>query len=234
VSSHLSEEEQIESLRKWWQENGRALIIGVVVAVVLVLGWDAWKQQKARMQAEASVAYQNLLDTIGTPGTVLDDVAFTTAKHLTERLQADASSTAYATYAALLMARVYVDRDDLAAAGLALQWAVANAADKTLEDLARLRMAQVQFALGQADEALAALQAFPADSYLTALVLQLKGDILVSRGDRAAALEAYQAALDWLSANDKNPVRLLEVKRDALRVADPANTIPAAQPAGKS
>ncbi|HEY9036137.1 MAG TPA: tetratricopeptide repeat protein [Pseudomonadales bacterium] len=230
MSSYQSDDEQIEALHKWWKENGRALITGVVLAVVLVLGWDAWKQQTAKAQAEAAVLYQSLLDTAGNPGSVLDDVAYTTAAHLAERLQNDAARTAYATYAALLMARVHIDRGNLDEGLVSLRWASEHAADETLAQLARLRASQVQFALGHADEALAGLATLPADSYLTPLALQLKGDIQVSRNERQLAHESYQAAMDWLAAHDENPIRLLEVKRDALRIAEASATVPVAGP----
>ncbi len=233
MSSYQSDEEQFEALQKWWKENGRALVAGVVVAVLLVLGWDAWKQQQAKTRAEAAMAYQNLLDTAGNPGAELDEVAYTTAQHLVGQLKEKASGSAYATYAALLMARIDIDRNQPEAALASLQWAEAHAADDTLAQLAQLRIAEVQFALGKTDEALATLNALSTDSYLTPLVLQLKGDIHVSRDERQQALDAYQAAMDWLQANDKAPIRLLEVKRDALQVADDAVTVPLAS-AGQS
>lgn len=228
MSSYQSDEEQFEALQKWWKENGRALVAGVVAAIVLVLGWDAWKQQQARVKAEASVTYQNLLDTAGNPGSVLDEVAYTTAQHLVERLKEDASGTAYAAYAALLMARIDIDRDQPDEALVSLRWAHEHAADDTLAQLARLRIAEVQFVLAQANEALATLDSLPADSYLTPLALQLKGDIHVSRDERQQALDAYQKAIDWLKDNDKAPIRLLEVKRDALQVAEASATVPLA------
>ena len=39
-----TEEEQVEALKSWWKENGKSLIMGVVIAVAAVFGWRGWNQ----------------------------------------------------------------------------------------------------------------------------------------------------------------------------------------------
>src|SRR5690606_41345251 len=53
-----TDEEQIEALRAWWRENGRAIIAGVVIAIVALIGWQQWDAYKQRRAELASQDYQ--------------------------------------------------------------------------------------------------------------------------------------------------------------------------------
>ena len=37
-----TEEQQVEALKDWWAENGRAVIAGVVLGVVVIGGLGLW------------------------------------------------------------------------------------------------------------------------------------------------------------------------------------------------
>ncbi|HBC19536.1 MAG TPA: hypothetical protein DC022_12505, partial [Alcanivorax sp.] len=37
------EEEQVERIKAWWQENGTAAVITVVLAVAALIGWRQWQ-----------------------------------------------------------------------------------------------------------------------------------------------------------------------------------------------
>ena len=37
-----TEDQQLEALRKWWQENGRGVLVGVVLGLGAVGGWRGW------------------------------------------------------------------------------------------------------------------------------------------------------------------------------------------------
>ena len=34
-----SEEQQVEAIKSWWQENGKSIIAGVVIGFVGLFGW---------------------------------------------------------------------------------------------------------------------------------------------------------------------------------------------------
>lgn len=228
MESYRSDEEQVEVLRRWWHDNGRALLLGVLVALAVVLGWDGWKQHQARAAESAAVAYQNLVEVAGEPGSKLDEVHATTARHLGEQLKDSASRTVYASYAALVLGRIAQDRAEYNLATQELQWAVDHAFDEDLRRLANLRLAQALFGQGHADEAQARLDREKEAGYLTPAYQELRGDILLSRGDRAGALAAYQSATDWMQAAKLDANRVLELKRDALKQADAATMVPLA------
>ncbi|MEX2327847.1 MAG: tetratricopeptide repeat protein, partial [Pseudomonadales bacterium] len=37
-----TDEEQIEAIKKWWDENGKSILIGIVLALGGVFGYQAW------------------------------------------------------------------------------------------------------------------------------------------------------------------------------------------------
>ena len=51
-----TDEEQVEKLKKWWQENGRAVITGLVLGVVGLFGYRYWvDQQEATAEAASAL-----------------------------------------------------------------------------------------------------------------------------------------------------------------------------------
>jgi predicted negative regulator of RcsB-dependent stress response len=84
------------------------------------------------------------------------------------------------------------------------------ASDALLADLASLRLARVQYALGEADAALQSLQSIRNEGYRS-LALELTGDIYLAQGKTEQAYAAYTSALDS-SGDQTRP--LLEIKRD--------------------
>ena len=50
-----TEEEQVEAMKKWWNENGKSLIITVVVVLAGYFGWNSY-QENQRVQGEAAAS----------------------------------------------------------------------------------------------------------------------------------------------------------------------------------
>ena len=59
-----TEEEQVEALKSWWKENGKSLIMGVVIAVAAVFGWRGWNQYQDDFAANASAMYESILNPV--------------------------------------------------------------------------------------------------------------------------------------------------------------------------
>lgn len=226
--SYQSEEEQIEALKKWFRENGRHLLIGMLVAVVAAFGIFSWQQRQQHRENTASVNYQNLLDTMRALDANATDAAKTkeqlaTARHLAEALKNDFESSTYAQFAALFKAKLAVDENDLAQAEAELKWVLEHKPDAEIKALAQLRLARILFAKGDNEGALAQLDEKSAGSYAGAY-LQLKGDIAQARGDVEAARAAYVRAQE-LEKQMSSPISdpLLEMKLRDLPAAPHAD-----------
>lgn len=208
-----TEEEQVQALKSWWDENGKSLILGIAVALAAVLGWKGWQQQEAVQAENASILYQNLLDSVvGAIGPQQDEAKLATANHLSGQLKSEYDSTAYANYAALIMARVAVEQSQLDKAVEELDWVLAHQPTESMYVLASMRKARVIADQGDADKAISIIDSIPTAGYDVSLN-ELKGDLYLSKGDIAKAKAAYEAALSASAASSRP---LLEMKLNDL------------------
>lgn len=195
--SDNTEEEQIALIKEWWQRNGKPLLAGGALALVIVFGWQAWQKHQVTQAQTASAIYQQLLEAALVPSEQVD--AQKVAQLLTQ-LKAVNNDNAYAQYGRLLAVKVAVDNNQLDDAALALQEILDKPANDTLEELARQRLARVLLAQEQAEKALVILEgkALPA---FQATRDELRGDTLVILKRPAEAKAAYLQAKQALAAD---------------------------------
>ena len=137
--------EQGEVVKKWLQENGSAIIMGLVIAFGGLFGfkqWQAWEiNNKQQAFAEFSVMNQLLA------GRQLD-----TAMSNFQDLQDRYAKSPYTTLAALEMGRARVEskQEDLAIKHY--RFVMENGKPKALRVIARDRLARVLLDQDQADQ----------------------------------------------------------------------------------
>ncbi|EWC42838.1 tetratricopeptide repeat protein [Pseudomonas stutzeri] len=204
-----TEEEQLAQIKEWWQRNGKPLMLGAVIALVLVFGWQFWQKHQINQAQSASNVYQQLLSIALVSGEV--DIA--EVSRLGNLLKKDFAGTHYAQYGSLFLAKVAVESGRLDEAASELRAIVDKPADKTLDELARQRLARVLAAQDKADEALKLL-AGDVDPAFAASREELKGDLLVQLGRNDEAHAAYSKAKESLS--EDAAVGGLQMKLDNL------------------
>ncbi len=202
--------ESLENLRQWWDDNGRFVIGGLVLGVAGLVGWQQWGAWQTRTAEEASRLYTTM-------NTAAQSGRRNEAGELADRLVNEFARTPYADQAALVMARMHMDANDPRAAAEVLRELTQRTSDAELRTIAALRLARVLHHDGDADGALAALERVEGEAF-AARAAEIRGDVLVMRGDTEAAREAYQRALDApdLGIIDRGLVR---IKRDDLPVS---------------
>ena len=213
MADHITEEEQIEALKRWWDENGKQVVLAIVLTVGGYFGWQAWTDYVEEKTAAASLVYQEMLDHISdvTAGDVVDTDKQVEISQLAETLKQDYSNTQYAFYAALIKAKLAVEGTDLSAAAVELQWAMDNAGETVSENIARLRLARVEAAAGNLDKALQLVQGVDAGELKSAFD-EAKGDFYQLQGNAAAAYTAYEAAMMGIDAGNSSASQLLQLK----------------------
>ena len=212
--SSRTEEEELAMIRDWWQRNGKPLITGSVLALVLVFGWKGWQNYQVEQAQGASMLYQQLLESV-MPANGQPDPAQIAA--LASNLKKDYAGTTYAQYGSLFVAKVAVEAGKPEDAVNELQAVLEKPADATLEELARQRLARVQAAQGKAEEALKLLQA-KVEPAFAASRDELKGDLLLQLGRIEEARGAYESAKKALS--DESTQSSLQMKLDDLATKD--------------
>lgn len=212
MSVHLTEEEQLETLKRWWKEHGKSTLAVVFISLAGFFGFKGWQDHQQQQREEASAQYQSLLEALSAGETGLSAEQKTTATHLAETLRNDFAGTIYAAQAALISARLAVDDQRLDDAATQLQWVLDHSADdEGLAAIARLRLAQVNFAQDKPDAALALLQQAQAGAFAAAYA-ELRGDILAATQRAEEAQTAYKLALNHLPADDAGRLQIVEMK----------------------
>ncbi|NBC96218.1 MAG: tetratricopeptide repeat protein [Deinococcus-Thermus bacterium] len=196
-----TDDEKAEAIKKWWKENGTAVVVGIVVGLALVFGWRAWSQHRTQVAQRASLGFEQLLMSAASGRT---EAARKQAEALTE----DYGGTPYAALADLALASVLVEDEQLEPAEKALRSAIERAPDPSLARLAAYRLARVLIAREALEEAEQMIDAHDDGTAFAADFAGLRGDIAAARGDLAAARDAYRQAID----GGAGMARLIELK----------------------
>ena len=203
----LHEQEQVEALKAWWKENGRWVMVALILAVgsfVAVRGWQSWQGGKAQ---QAATLYAGVIQQLGSndPKRIGD-----AAQAVVDKF----GSTAYASRAQLLAAQASIQAKDDTKATAQLQWVIEHASEDGLQNVARLKLASLLLDEKKYDAALKQLDAKHPASF-DGLYADLKGDVLLAQGKKDEARAAYQQAFD--KTDEKNSYRnLIQMKLDAL------------------
>ena len=195
--SDYTEEEQIARIKEWWQRNGKPLLAGGALALVIVFGWQAWQKSQPSPAQTASMLYQQLLEATLVPSEQVN--AQQVAQLLTELKKVNENS-AYTQYGRLLAAKVAVDKNQLPDAVLELESVLDKPANATLAELARQRLARVLLAQEQAEQALQLLDAKVLPAFV-ATREELRGDALLALQRPADAKAAYEQAREALASD---------------------------------
>lgn len=187
MDSFQTEDEQLERLKTWWHQYGTYVSYGVLLGVLIIVGVNYWRHHQHAEAENASALYQTMLSDYQAGRR---DVAQAAGA----KLMSDMSGTPYAGKAALLMAKLSIDRKDSASAKAQLTWAMDHAQETAVQQVARLRLARLLSDEGQSDPALALLQKGEPGGFAWQYD-DLRGDIFVKKGQPVEARSAYQRAL---------------------------------------
>ncbi|NIY49015.1 tetratricopeptide repeat protein [Cedecea colo] len=176
-----NENDQMEAVKRFFAENGKALVVGVVLGIGALVGWRYWNSHQADSAMASSLAYQQVTSAVnaGQPATL----------SAAEKFAAETKNT-YGALASLELAQKYVDNNDLAKAAAQLQQGLSNTSDANLQALINVRLARVQIQQKQADTALKTLDGIKGEGWV-AIVADLRGEALLSKGDKQGARDAW-------------------------------------------
>ena len=209
MAINAAEEESIEALKKWWDENGKQLLLFIVVVFASYTGWLVWQNSQAATLEAASDLYEEILSmAITEPGLPVTEQQNREILALAAQLKADYGDTVYAMYGSLFAAQQFIANKDLDGAEDTLQWILDNKQDglfsQTEEGLlltANLRLGRVILAKGEAERALTLVNTIDPKSYEAGFA-ELRGDIYVTMGRVVDARDAYIAAQEAGSNSD--------------------------------
>lgn len=207
----LEEQEQLASLKAWWNENGGLVTTALSLVLVALAAWQGWNYYQRNQAAQASALYDivqkaaranDLKQVRESAGAVLEQFPRTT----------------YAAMAALVSAKAHFQGGDLKTARAQLAWVSEHAKDEALQDIARLRLASVMLDEKDYDNALKTLDAKHGRAF-DAQFLAAKGDVLVTQGKKDDARNTYKDALEKADVKDAGLRASVQLRLDALGTA---------------
>jgi len=209
VAIYDTEEEQVEALKGWWKENGRSLIIGAILGVGLILGWNYWQKHQQGQALKASALYSQLLVFADQEK---DDETTKIAAQLIEQFP----RSSYAKYATLMQAKLKVDAGDLASAKIILE-TILKQKDIELKNVARIRLVRLMLATKEYEKGLQLIsEVDPANTEsFSANYDELTGDLYVALNRLGEARTAYKNAV---RSTQGSP--LLQMKLDDITAAE--------------
>ncbi|NVD71239.1 tetratricopeptide repeat protein [Duganella sp. BJB1802] len=208
----LEEQEQIATLKAWWDKYGNLTSWVLIAGLAAYSGFVGWNKYQANQAAQASALYDELQSAVE---------AKDNAKVLRAAgdMESKFGGTAYASMSALTAAKSSFEANDVKSAKAQLQWAVEHGGDE-FKAVAKVRLAGLLLDEKAYDEALKVLAGEVAPQFAGS-VADRKGDVLAAQNKLTEARAAYQAALE--ATDKKNPGRqLIQLKLEAIGGSVPA------------
>jgi predicted negative regulator of RcsB-dependent stress response len=204
VEVYNNENEQVDALRRFFANNGKALAVGVIIGIGALAGWRYWAGHQVSNSAEISANYQKVTQAMqGDRPQTLEAVA----KFASE------NNNTYGALAALDLAKQYVDQQQLDQAATQLQTGLKATKDENLQAVLNLRLARVQLQQKQAEAALKTLDAVKGEGW-SAIIADIRGEALLSKGDKQGARDAWSKGI----ASDASPAlkQMMQMKMNNL------------------
>lgn len=205
MRSDMTNREEQEFLKNWWDSYGKAIVIAVVVGLAIGYGWRYWHQFQLKRATQASVIYQQLLvaDKQGQPQQE--------RQKLLDQLVKEFPKSSYTSLAQFLSASDDVSNKQYALAAKSYRWVAKQGNNKSLQQVARLRLAKILTYDKKYDQALTVLAKVNDKSYLP-MINNVRGDIYAAQGKKDEARKAYENSEVGLSKlGVDNPLLKLKI-----------------------
>ncbi len=207
MSVYMTEEEQLEVIKKWWKRYGNIVTVLLSVILLCIAGYRYMHWHQNKLTQQASVIYENMMVALSNQNTK-------SVRSYAKELIKDYSNSVYADAAHLTLAKVYVSKNKLDQAKDELMLVANNGKMATLKQIAKIRIARILVAGKSYTNALNELSSIEDETYLP-VINELKGDIYGATGQYQQAIAAYRLAIDEVKTNGMGNL-FLEMKTNEL------------------
>ncbi|MDP3268944.1 MAG: tetratricopeptide repeat protein [Legionella sp.] len=207
MSVYMTEDEQLEIMKKWWKRYGNIVTIIASLVLLSIAGYRYMHWHQDKMTQQASNTYENMM------------IAFSnhnikSVRSYANQLIKDYDKTVYADVAHMTLAKVYISKDKLDKAREELQIVATKSHMNPLKQIAKIRIARIYAAEKSYSNALNELSTIDDKTYLP-VINELKGDIYSATGQYPEAINAYKLAIDEVKNNGMGNL-FLEMKTNEL------------------
>lgn len=213
-----TEEEQVEAIKNWWNENGKSTVAAIVIVIGGWFGWNGYQDSVTATGEAASDVYEQLVVKSTLPVAQQTEADKAEMTQLASQLADEFTETLYGDFGQLFLAKFAMDAGEFAGAKNSLQALVTKDKQGPVLYLAKVRLARVLVQLNELDAALELVNLVPTEAF-TAQYAEAKGDVLFAQGNKESARSAYQQAKQAAQQQGIN-TQLLERKINDLAVAE--------------
>ena len=187
MSVYMTEEEQIEALKKWWKKYSNTIIITFSLILLVLAGYKYWNWNRENTQLLASNTYEHMMFSFSNQES--DKV-----KSYANKLIDDYSGTIYADVAHLTLAKQFIDKGEVTQGKEELQHVINQGNTKAIKQIASIRLARVLLSEKKYNQALKQLEDVKYESFQP-MISELRGDIYAATGKYPQAYTAYKEAI---------------------------------------
>ena len=187
MADHYDDIEQSEAVKKWLRDNGSSIVLGAVVGLGGIFGWQFWQDRQASQAASAASNYNILLED-------LESITVERFQDEITELKDQYQGSPYASLGAMQLANKALSEGDYELAEKELRFASENAKPSALASIAKLRLARILLSADRAADVLPLLDATGVIGF-EPVAAELRGDALVSLGRHEEARAAYEEAI---------------------------------------
>jgi predicted negative regulator of RcsB-dependent stress response len=199
----LDEQEQLATLKHFWDQYGRIITAVVTVLALSYAGWTAWNIWQTGLEQKSAVRFDEMSRAVTSGDIAKTDRVFADMKE-------QFGATSYTAQAALLDARMNYEKGNVDATKAALQWLVDSGAEAAYKDVARLRLGGVLIEAKQYDPAIKLLNNDISKPF-AALAADRLGDAYSLQNKTEEAKAQYLKAYAGLPASDEYR-KMIDVK----------------------
>ena len=187
MDEFLSEKEQIQYIREWWQENRSYILTALIIVIGGITGNNAWKSSVIEKQLSASSLYESLAFEISENNLEAGEM-------IADQISEDYSDTVYYEKAKLAMAYFYMSQSRDEDAANSLRNILSKSSDSELSLIAEMRLAKIMLYQKKYQEVIDMLKGNIGHAFETKYS-ELLGDAYFGLEEFDKAEFAYMAAL---------------------------------------
>lgn len=213
LAEYLTEQEQVELLKKWIKQYSFVVLTGVLIAIALITGWRYYTERHTAFIMRASAVYDRMLMArFQNNAPTMTAEANTLTQHYPHTVYSEMAQFAIAND--LLTNRTLNPTSRVLTAESALMSIIKHSHVPAFRQIARIRLARIYIAEKRSDKAINLLNKIE-DKTFSGYVNEVVGDAYFAAGNRTKAREAYGTALNEIqNADTTRP--LLRMKYDDL------------------
>ncbi|MBC8945858.1 MULTISPECIES: YfgM family protein [Xenorhabdus] len=204
MEAYTTETEQVDAIKRFFVNNGKYIAVGLVLGIGAIVGWRYWQSHQTNQLQDTAVQFEQLNKSLASGS----KESMTAVEKF-----ANETNNIYGVMTDMELAKHAADKNDLAQAEKYLLVAAGKAKDQNMVDLSNIRLARVQLAEDKTDAALKTLEQVKSKGWQL-IAEDIRGDILVKKGNIKGAREAYS---NGLSAQGSQALKsMIQIKLDNL------------------